>query len=81
MRINCDNPADVVRARRARAYLNDVEVRACIMADEEAGMIERWETDADGRVMAFHHQPHHSVLKGELVNARCEVVEGARGQH
>jgi hypothetical protein len=66
MRINCDNPADVVRARRARAYLNDVEVRACIMADEEAGMIERWETDADGRVMAFGGKPRRIRERGSV---------------
>ncbi len=66
MRINCDNPADVVRARRARAYLNDVEVRACIMPASSSAMIERWETDADGRVMAFGGKPRRIRERGSV---------------
>ena len=35
-----------------RIYLNNVLVRECVVFDTDAGFIERWETNAEGRIIA-----------------------------
>lgn len=53
MRLDVRNKEEFQRAKRAKPFLNGVFVPKCVMADEEAGVIERWETDEQGRVIAF----------------------------
>lgn len=52
MKLHADEPL----ARKATSYLNDVKVPRCVFADEEAGYIERWETNDQGRIVAFFNE-------------------------
>jgi hypothetical protein len=52
MRLDMRNPKDVVMALHARAYLDDVLMPACVMADEEAGVMDVYSTNAEHKILA-----------------------------
>jgi len=46
------NPADRLRSKNARVFLNGVLVPMCVMANEEAGVIKRYATNEQGQIIA-----------------------------
>ncbi len=56
MKFDVSSKEDWALIGRIRIYLDGIEVHTCVMADEAAGVIERWETDEQGHVIAFRHR-------------------------
>lgn len=50
MKSDIRNPADAVKAKNATVFLDGVRVEKCVMADEENGVVEIYETNEHGRV-------------------------------
>jgi hypothetical protein len=46
MRLDANHPPADLRYAAARIFLNDVEIRNVVVADEEAGQVVRVRTDA-----------------------------------
>jgi hypothetical protein len=55
MKLDIRNEQDARQARHAKAYLNGALVPTCVMADEEAGVVEYYETNAQGHIIADDH--------------------------
>jgi len=80
MRSDIRNPEDAARLRHATVtvFLNGVRVPECVMADEEAGVIERWDIDERGHVRAFYDTgtPMPRLIR-EHGTVRIEIEEKA----
>lgn len=51
MRLDLRNPKDIIQALQAKAYLNDVLMPACVMADEEAGVMDIYLTNEEHKII------------------------------
>ena len=80
MKSDIRNPEDAERLRHAKVTisLNGVRVPECVMADEEAGVIERWDINEHGHIKAFHDtgQPTPRLIR-EYGTVRIEIESKA----
>jgi hypothetical protein len=71
MRLDIRKPKDAVKALRARAFLDDVFMPACVMADEEVGVMDVYMTNAEHKIIAGANGKPRIVRK--FGNVRIDV--------
>lgn len=66
-----DPDYNVFKNAWAKVYLDDVEQRFCLMADEERGVIKRYKTSENGKIL-FQNDTYVT----ELVYGKVKILVG-----
>ena len=69
-----DDPGEKVIPGRERiiVYLNDVEVKYCLTADDDKGEVVCIMSNDDGRMLVENGQPQRQTLHGRVRIERCQ---------
>jgi hypothetical protein len=51
MRLDIREPKDAINALKATAFLNGERILTCVMADEEAGVLDMYQTSTEGCII------------------------------
>ena len=75
MKFDMADPQSRIPPHSARIFLDGVQARQVVAADEEAGYIEVWETDAQGKIIAFRDEYGKPYPRRKRIHGIVKICE------